>query len=91
MFELETYLHYFNRAFADKLGAPIVEKNIPKGDRIVERLERYIEAKKTQLRPSGGFNHYVSATVFARNPDVLDDNSLARFEALFAAINKLFG
>lgn len=90
LFEPSVYLHYFNDAFADKLSEPIAESKLPKGDRIVERLERYIATKKIRLRPSEGYNHYTPAAAIARNPSAIDHVSLARFEALFEKVNGLF-
>jgi hypothetical protein len=91
LFEPPVYLHYFNGAFEKQLsGKPIKESLLPPGDRIVERLERYIAANNIQLRPSGGFNHYTPATALARDPSRVDKESLDRFEALFKTINPLF-
>jgi hypothetical protein len=90
LFEPAVYLHYFNESFKDKLKTPITEANLPKGDRIVDRLERYIETKSIQLRPSGGFNHYAPASTFSRDPSAVEASSLLRFEALFKRVNSLF-
>ncbi len=84
------YLHYFNEAFANKLPEPIKEGKLPKGDRIVERLERYLASKKIRLRQSDGYNHYAPAAAIARDPSAIDAHSLARFEALFRKVNSLF-
>ena len=91
LFEPSVYLHYFNSAFEKQLAGKLVEEtNLPPGDRIIERLERYIAANGIQLRPSGGFNHYTPATTLARDPSRVDGRSLDRFEALFKAVNALF-
>jgi hypothetical protein len=90
LFETATYLHYFNEAFKEKLGAPIKEAKLPKGDRVVERIERFLVSNNITLRPSGGYNHYTPASTFARNPSAIDANSLLRFEALFKMVNSLF-
>jgi hypothetical protein len=90
LFEPTTYLHYFNESFKDKLDAPIKEAKLPRGDRIVDRLERHIASKSIQLRPSGGYNHYTPAAAFSRDPTAIDVNSLLRFEALFKKVNALF-
>jgi len=85
------YLTYFNAAFGKQLaGVEIKEAALPPGDRIVERLEQYIASRGLQLRASGGFNHYLPALVFGRNPPPLDALTAARFEALFKAVNALF-
>lgn len=86
------YLEYFNKAFTKPLnGLVITEKDLPVGERIIERLERYLKAKGIQVRPSDGFNHYTVASHFASNPPAsLDDESIKRFEALFTAVNALF-
>lgn len=87
LFEPSVYLHYFNEAFKDKLPEPIKETKLPKGDRIVDRLERYIDSKKIQLRQSAGYNHYTPAVALARSPSMVDTASLSRFEALFKKMN----
>jgi hypothetical protein len=69
----------------------ISEKDLPAGDRIVDRIERYLQKKKINLRPSGGFNHYTVAANFARESGTkIDEDTLRRFEALFDAVNSLF-
>ena len=90
LFEPSTYLHYFNEAFKAKLGTPIKESKLPKGERIVDRIERYLESNSITLRPSGGYNHYTPASAFARDPSAMDATSLLRFEALFKKVNTLF-
>jgi hypothetical protein len=90
LFDPSVYLHYFNETYKDKLEAPVKESKLPKGDRIVDRLERYIQSKSISLRPSGGYNHYSPASVFARDPSSIDSDSLLRFEALFKKVNGLF-
>lgn len=91
LFEPATYLDYFNKAYESQLmGVVIREADLPAGDRIVERLERHISQTGINLRPSGGFNHYLPATMMARDPSAIDEISLSRFEALFGAANALF-
>jgi len=91
LLEPSVYLHYFNSAFEKQLaGKSVEEAHLPPGDRIVERLERYVAVNGIQLRPSGGFNHYTPATALARDPSRLDEKSLERFEALFKIVNELF-
>jgi hypothetical protein len=65
--------------------------DLPTGDRIIDRIERYLKTKNIQVRPSGGFNHYVVASQFASDPPLsLDSMTLQRFEALFQTVNGLF-
>ncbi|MCX6832780.1 MAG: AAA family ATPase [candidate division Zixibacteria bacterium] len=86
------YLQYFNSAFAKQLnGVDINENVLPPGDRIIDRLERYLADKRIEIRPSGGFNHFTVASQFASKPPAkLDSGTLDRFEALFKAVNSLF-
>ena len=93
LFSVPLYLDFFNEAFSKQLGGTkITEKDLPPGDRVIGRMERYLEAKKIQTRPSGGFNHYTVAAYFASHPPLkIDIDTLKRFEALFNAINSLFG
>jgi hypothetical protein len=89
LFMPSLYLKYFNATFAKQLaGKDVTEADLPPGDRIVHRLERYLETTGISLRPSGGFNHYAVASQFATSPPKsLDAATSARFAALFAAIN----
>jgi predicted ATP-dependent endonuclease of OLD family len=86
------YLDYFNRAFSQQLGSKkVVEADLPAGDRVLERIERYLSTAGMHVRPSGGFNHYAVASIFVSSPPSnLDADTLARFESLFRAVNALF-
>ncbi|VCU71384.1 hypothetical protein PIGHUM_03468 [Pigmentiphaga humi] len=92
LFTPSLYLKYFNTTFAKQLaGKEVNEADLPAGDRIVCRLEKYVEANGISLRPSGGFNHYAVASQFASSPPKsLDVATSARFAALFGAINDVF-
>lgn len=92
LFSVEMYLNYFNLTFKVQLaGIVITEADLPPGDRVVVRLEKHIKAKGLTLRPSGGFNHYAVATKFASSPPMsLDAATMARFKALFAALNAIY-
>jgi hypothetical protein len=94
LFTVPLYLKYFNMTFATQLGDgnAVEEAALPEGDRIVNRIERYLEDKKITLRPSGGYNHYLVANKLAANPPkTLDAATLARFRALFTAVNGAIG
>ncbi|MHA6760040.1 AAA family ATPase [Streptacidiphilus sp. PAMC 29251] len=88
----DTYLAIFNAAYAKQLaGAIITSADLPRGDRIVQRIERYLKSQQTKLRPTGGYNHYLPATYLASNPEIIgtaDADTLDRFERLFESINK---
>lgn len=92
LFSPDLYIDYFCKAFSKELkGKVIAVKDLPPGDRIINRIERYLKEKSIQLRPSGGFNHYTVASYFASHPpQALDENTLKSFEALFLAVNKFF-
>lgn len=92
LFTPSIYLDYFNQAFSAVLGAaPVTEGALPAGDRIVNRIERYLDGQGIKTRLSGGFNHYTVASSFASNPTTaLDADTLSRFEELFKAVNNLF-
>lgn len=87
------YLSTFNKSFSDKLnGLQITIKDLPNGDRIVEKIERYLKTNGIQLRPSGGFNHYTVANYLASNPVVpskVDKTTISTFEQLFKQVNEL--
>ncbi len=86
------YLDYFSRTFEKQLGGKkVTETDLPPGDRILHRIESYLAGAGTPLRPSGGFNHYAVASKFVSDPpESVDPDTLARFEALFRAVNTLF-
>lgn len=92
LFSVTFYLSLFNGSFQPGLGSQnIVEKDLLAGDRIVERINRYLSQEQISLRPSGGFNHYAVAAHLARNPPKrVDKETLDNFESLFKAVNQLF-
>lgn len=92
LFSVDLYLKHFNATFSSALGAnTVVGASLPAGDRIVDRIERWLAANNVQTRPSGGFNHYLVASHFASNPPAsLDDDTKDRFVGLFHAINQMF-
>jgi hypothetical protein len=92
LFNPALYLMFFNRAYAAELRGRLVEvADLPPGDRIVDRLNRFLAAEKIVLKASGGFNHYLPARAFASDPPKkVDAAVLDRFAALFTAVNKLF-
>jgi predicted ATPase len=88
---LENYLALFNETFSRELkGRPVSPSTLPPGDRVVERLNRLLKQEGVNLRASGGFNHYAVATYLASHPRKFDEETLGRFERLFASINALF-
>ncbi len=88
LISLKAYLGLFNEAI--KAGVTIKEGDLPPGDRIVDRIERCLAGKGIQLRPKGGYNHYTVAAHLAKKQTPLDSDTLARFEALFVAVNALY-
>ena len=92
LFDSDLYVDYFNKAYErEHKGAKLEAKALPKGDRIIERIERHLKEKSITVRPSGGFNHYLPASAFATDPPAkLDDDTLQRFESLFKTVNELF-
>jgi energy-coupling factor transporter ATP-binding protein EcfA2 len=87
------YLGLFNSAYSDKLaGRKIRENDLQPGDRIVQRLSRYLNESGIEVRPSGGFNHYLVANHLAGHPvspSKIAGKTLDRFEALFSKVNSL--
>jgi len=86
------YLEYFNRTFAKQLNETVItEADLPPGDRIIDRIERCLQAKQIKLRPSGGFNHHTVAASFSANPPaLLDPETRQRFASLFQTVNGLY-
>jgi hypothetical protein len=93
LFDPPLYLEYFTRAFAKQLkGVVITEADLPPGDRIVDRIERYLNDQGIKLRQSGGFNHHTVAACFSASPPrPLGAEAKKRFERLFATVNELYG
>lgn len=91
LFTPKEYVELFNSAFAKELGgAKLTVADLPSGDRIVERITRYLKQSELSVRPSGGFNHYAVANYLAATPPrKIDTKTLARFEALFTAVNQV--
>ncbi|HWE93647.1 MAG TPA: AAA family ATPase [Tepidisphaeraceae bacterium] len=91
LFLPQLYLEYFSATYAKELQQrKVVEADLPPGDRIVDRIGRYLEKNAIQVRPNGGFNHYLVASYFASNPPAhFDDDTLNRFEAFFKSVNKI--
>ena len=87
---LAAYLDSFNAAFAKQLGVAVTEADLPAGDRIIDRLERWLKSRSFQLRADGTFSHHLVATKFTSAGPVVDTVTLDRFEALFKAVNAIF-
>jgi hypothetical protein len=91
LFSAQQYLDFFNLGFAARLsGTGLSEPNLPQGDRIIDRIDRYLASAGIKLRSDGGFNHHVPASAFARSGVTPDNDTLNRFEELFRAVNSLF-
>jgi predicted ATP-dependent endonuclease of OLD family len=90
LIDLGIYIDYFNKTFAKELGGNLLkESDLPQGDRIVERIERWLVEKGVQIRPSGGYNHYAVAVTFASSPPKqISSEMVQRFVGLFDALNK---
>lgn len=87
------YLSLFNGAYSRELGSLVItELDLVPGTRLVERLSRTLKAKGVQVRPSGGYNHYLPASFLAAQPpsrENIPDIVLDRFEKLFETVNGL--
>ena len=94
LLSLDLYLELFNAAYSRELaGVSVSETDLPPGDRVVERINRYLLANSIILRASGGFNHYLVANYLVSNPvptSGIDAATLSRFERIFIAVNKLY-
>lgn len=88
------YLTLFNNAYKDKLGGVTIKVgDLGSGDRIVDRINNYLQSNNMRVRPNGGFNHYLVANFLASNSipkTKLDKATLDRFETLFMTANELF-
>ncbi len=86
------YLEAFNATFTKNLTKQVAEADLPPGDRIVVRLNKWLSDHKESTRPSGGFNHYlVAQTLVASSGSKLKTKAiLDTFEPLVVALNKLY-
>lgn len=89
LIEPKLYLSYFNEVFKKELGeVEVDESDLPAGDRITQRIERFLNDRKLRLRPSGGYNHYsVAARIAVAPPQGISELMSKRFVALFKAVN----
>ncbi|MBO8353046.1 hypothetical protein IDZ75_12370 [Pseudomonas aeruginosa] len=89
LLDVPIYINFFNQVFAKELkGTIIKESDLPPGDRIVQRIEKYLAAEGIKVRQSQGYNHYAVALAFASAPpDMITEPMLQRFAALFDALN----
>lgn len=95
MLSEDLYLSIFNAAYSSQLsGLTVSAKDLPKGDRMTQRIEKYLKSKKITLRPSGGYNHFLVASHLVSNPlpkKAIDGATLDRFESMFKELNSLLG
>lgn len=89
LLDVPTYLEFFNKAFAKELkGAMIAESALPQGDRIVQRVEKYLASEGVKVRQTPGYNHYAVAAAFTSDvPENVEEEVIQRFSALFEALN----
>ncbi|QSI30445.1 AAA family ATPase [Variovorax sp. RKNM96] len=90
LFDPAMYIDYFNITYSKQLNGLVLKvSDLPKGDRIVNRIERWLDSKAVKVRPSGGFNHYAVAAKFgATPPKTIAVDVQKRFVALFESLNK---
>jgi len=85
----DKYMMVFSSVFQKELGhKAVTQADLPPGDRIVGRIEKYLTTNSIKTRPSGGYNHYAVAAAFVA--DIMKnctDDTVTRFTALFKDIN----
>lgn len=91
LFNPALYLTYFNKAYATELNGRVVKvADLPGGDRIVDRLNRFLATENITLKGAGGFNHYLPARKFASDPPKkIEASVMDRFEMMFKFVNNL--
>jgi hypothetical protein len=94
LFSSNVYLKLMNGAYKRHLASiTISEPDLPPGERIVDRIGRFLESKGVQLRTSGGYNHYLVANHLASSPlpqSKVGAETLRNFENMFVTINNAF-
>lgn len=85
----DTYLKLFCEVYKKELSSVTIDAtDLPAGDRIVQRIEKYLSNNSIKIRPSGGYNHYAVAAAFATHtPENLSETTIKRFIELFKEIN----
>ncbi|WP_207223911.1 MULTISPECIES: TOPRIM nucleotidyl transferase/hydrolase domain-containing protein [Pseudomonas] len=85
----EKYIAVFSQLFKKELnGKVVMESDLPSGDRIIHRIEKYLSGNGIKVRPSGGYNHYAVAAAFVLGiAENCTEDTVTRFTALFKDIN----
>ena len=85
----EKYIAVFSQVFKKELnGKVVMESDLPSGDRIIHRIEKYLSGNGIKVRPSGGYNHYAVAAAFVLGiAENCTEDTVTRFTALFKDIN----
>ncbi|MCD5973281.1 AAA family ATPase [Pseudomonas quasicaspiana] len=85
----DSYMAVFSSVFQKDLGHKVItQADLPTGDRIIGRIEKYLTINSIKIRPSGGYNHYAVAAAFVANiTKYSTDDTVTRFTALFKDIN----
>lgn len=90
----DLYIKLFNEAFLKRLDGQLASvSDLPQGDRIIVRLNRWLVSKEISLRAKGGFNHYAVASFLATHSVASEDigeETLEKYEKMFTDINRLF-
>lgn len=87
---VDDYVAAFNVSFGKQLGQEAKVADLPAGDRIIDRLERWLKDKNLKLRADGTFSHHLVAVNFVGKAIGQDGATLGKFDALFKAVNGLF-
>lgn len=79
------------KAFNDTFGQAVKVGDLGDEHRVVQALGRHLKKSGINLRPSGGFNHFlVAKTLASADWKLSEDALLDNFERVFAAVNKVF-
>ena len=86
MFAPEFYLELFNKEFNMSIGIG----ELPRGKRIVKRIESHLQGQAPTDPKTKSYNHYRPARYLCEHAHELriDEETLVRFSKAFAALNK---
>lgn len=85
---VEEYLAAFNSAYKKELsGKKLVPKDLKGNDRIIARIDRWLQENGLTLRADGGFNHYRVAAEFVKATDVVEKFKDADREGIRALLH----
>ena len=87
LFSVDDYLQLFNFAYIKDLSEPVNAADLPPGNRIVDRINRYLAGKGLSLRRAGGFHHLrVAKALLSMPATVWSNTTVTQFRSAIAGV-----